>query len=259
MNIRKRFAFCATLFFCAAVNAQSANPFIEAPRISGDFKVASIGYDVEHNASPTTVEPDLVLKMTKISKAAFANFYKNYKPSLIRDSSKIIYGKKTFTLKTIQPATKKKAFDRQYSGADFIPSLNLYVANTVVPYEEVSITEFIDYRTGKFFEFPCGDTGPADILLSPKQGTLLLYGNADYDEGDCYIDLITIKRKPNGGRYTLQANLTINLDRINIQKLVWINESSFVMEVTERDVVEYNDDHNYGKKRKYFYKVNLIR
>ena len=56
----------------------------------------------------------------------------------------------------------------------------------------------------------------------------------------------------------LSEDLMLNFDRMNIQKLYWVNEKSFVMEVTQREKMEPNGNYEYGKKRKYYMKVNLL-
>jgi hypothetical protein len=125
---------------------------------------------------------------------------------------------------------------------------------------EVAYTCLIDYRTGRSFDVPsCADEGPYDILLSPQSKTLLTYSNSDFEAGDCCIHLLKIRKNATGQRYTMTVTLMVSFNRTNIQQLFWVNEKCFVMEVTERDIVEPNANYDYGKKRKYFMKVNLLK
>jgi hypothetical protein len=252
-----------TLFFSTIkATAQPGKLFIDTSvDILGDYKMTFIGYP-EGSPVESTVEADSVLKIVRISKSAFLALSKNYSPTIKYDTSTIIRTKKTFTIKnghfkrTFATNQICECISSTYEG--IIAPLNLYVVYSGDMENEVSNTEFIDYRTGKSFDVPCdADAGPQDILLSPQQKTLLTYSSSDFEEGYCSIYLLKIKKSANGQRYTMKTGLMINFDRMNIEKLVWVNEKCFAMEVIEGEEIEYNNDHRYGKKKKYFMKVNL--
>ncbi|HEX6432094.1 MAG TPA: hypothetical protein VF008_30595 [Niastella sp.] len=257
MNVRLLFTIGTVVFFSHTTTAQSSNFFIDT-LVNNNYKYVSIGYP-EDRRNQSEVSPDSVLNIVKISKSAFVALSKNYSPTITYDTSAIIRTKRSFTIKNghfKQTFTTDQESEFTYAG--IIAPLNLYVVHTAYLQQEIASAEFIDYRTGKSYEIPsCANEGTQDILISPQHGTLLTYSNSDFLEGSCCINLLKIKKNPKKQRYTMKTTCVINFDRMNIQKLVWVNEKCFAMEVTEREHVEYDNDHITGKKKKYFLKVNL--
>lgn len=264
MNLRILFTLGAFFLLTVNVIAQPGKMFIDTSAgIKSEDRMIFIGYPEGH-PDVSTVEPDSVIKVVRISKSTFLNLSKNAGPTITNDSTGITRTKKTFTIKnkyfkkTFKTDQVCDCSTSDYLG--FIAPLNVYVVHTTDMQNEVAYTDLIDYRTGRSFDVPsCADEGPYDILLSPQHKTLLTYSNSDFEAGDCCIHLLKIRKNATAQRYTMTVNLMLSFNRTNIQKLVWINEKSFVMEVTERDIVEPNANYEYGKKRKYFMKVNLLK
>ena len=264
MNLRILFTLGAFFLLSINVIAQPGKMFIDTSAgINSEDRMVFIGYP-EDRREESTVEPDSVIKVARILKSTFLSLSKNASPTIINDSTGITRTKKSFTIKN-KHFKKTFATDQvcECSTSDylgFIAPLNVYVVHTTDMQNEVAYTDLIDYRTGRSFDVPsCADEGPQDMLLSPQYKTLLTYSNSDFEAGDCCIHLLKIRKNATGQRYTLTVNLMLSFNRMNIQQLFWVNEKCFVMEVTERDIVEPNANYDYGKKRKYFMKVNLLK
>lgn len=257
---------CSFFLLYNHVSAQSAKPgnmYIDTSGIGETGShIVYIGYpeEMQHDA---TTSPDSLFTMNEISETTFLAFSRNKSSTIVNDTSTITRTKKSFTIKN--PFFKRtfasnivcECTTSNYLG--IIAPLNLYVVQSVDMQNEIAYVDLIDYRTGKSFELPsCADEGPYDIVISPQHRMLLTYSNSDFEAGSCCMHLLSITTNPQRLRFTLNKYIAVYFDRMNIQKLAWINDKSFVIEVTQREEVEYNNDYNYGKKIKRFMKVTLL-
>lgn len=249
------------LIFCLIANslsAQTGKLFIDtSDSVSYYWTTINIGFDPEFY-SGETFENDSIIKIDTITQTQFLKYAKKYSPKINTDSSVIFKTDSSFTLKTKNFSQNYPAFricecrDAKFLG--LIAPLNLYLINTVDYHNEIAYSVFIDSKSGKQIDVPaCSDSGPREVLISPKNNLLLIYDNTYYQSDNCCIFLLGINKKDRK-LYTLSNYLNINLDRINIMQLVWIDEQRFVMEVTEQ-----TDPKNYNVEDKlsYYLKITI--
>jgi hypothetical protein len=260
MTVRILFNLGIVILFSNTITAQTNKCFIDtSTKIIVDHKSVYIGFT--DGREDGTVAPDSVIKTVKISKTTFLALSKNQYQTIRYDSSTIIRNKKSVTIKNGYIKKTYRNDDEQSTECiGLIDSLNLYIVRIVVPSQEIATVDFVDYRTGKTYEVQsCADEGVQDMLISPKQSALLVYSNTDFEAGSCCIDIYKIRKNASRSKYTMKAGLFLNFNKVNIQKLVWVTEKSFVMEITERDQVENNNNYDWGKKKKYYMKINLLK
>jgi hypothetical protein len=225
-------------------------------------KILYLGFPKEYN---TQASADTLLKVEKISKTTFTALANNkVSSSITNDSTGVAFTKTTFT---IQNQYFAKTFERNYwcdcliyEYLGIITPLHLYAVLAMNMQAESAFLSLIDYKTGMSFILPsCFNKQPQAIVLSPLYQHLLYFNNSTFEQGSCCINLLHINKNANTTSFSLQPSMTVYFDRMNIQRLVWLNDSSFVMEVTENEKAVADDNNDFGKKRKRFLKLTLIK
>lgn len=147
-----------------------------------------------------------------------------------------------------------------YDYQGIITPLHLYAVVAMNMQAGSAFMTLIDYKSGHFFALPaCFNKEPQAFVLSPLHHYLLSFTNSTFEQGRCGINLLHVTKNANTTNFSLQPSMTVYFDRMNIQKLVWLNDSSFVMEVTENENAVANDNNDFGKKVKRFLKITLIK
>jgi len=223
-----------------------------------------IGFPKEYDKY-ATASADTLLIVEKISKTTFGTLANGRgSSSITNDSTGVAFTKTSFT---IQNQYFERTFERNircdcliYDYLGIITPLHLYavVAMNIQAGSEFMI--LIDYRTGLLFPLPAGfNKVPRAVVLSPRHDYLLSYTNSTFEQGTCSINLLHVNKNVSTTSFSLNPSMTVYFDRMNIQKLVWLNDRSFVMEVTENEKAVADDNNDFGKKIKRFLKLTLIK
>lgn len=249
-------------------HAQSAKPvslYIDTTsQVETGGKMLYIGFPKEYDTY-ATASADTLLKVEKISKTTFGALANSKAfSSITNDSTDVSFNKTSFT---IQNQYFTITLDRNiwcdcliFNYQGIITPLHLYAVEAMNLQIESSFTMLIDYKTGKYFPLPaCFNKAPTAIGLSPLYHYLLSFTNSTFEQGSCCINLLHISKNVNATTFSLQPSMTVYFDRMNIQKLVWLNDRSFVMEVTENEKAVSDENNGFGKKIKRFLKITLIK
>lgn len=254
-------SFLRLTHFGFAQRGKTESSFIDTTSdFSFEWKSVNIGFP-EEDISEDDIPYDSIIRMYTISDSDFGKYAKRYSSKILMDTSMIT---RTDTSFTIQEGHFKRTFPafRIWEGLastyeGLIAPLNLYIVNTVDMQNETAGSVLIDRQTGKMFPVPfCSDAGPRQILLSPNNSFLLSYDNSYFENDNCCVFLQRVNRSKAGAGYSLNNYLNLNFDRLNILKLVWVNENCFAMKVSEQ--MNPNDSEE-GNKIGYYLKITLLR
>ena len=248
-----------TTTICAAQKYKPGKYFLDtATATNYEWKSVNIGFPEETQFYEEAIS-DSVLQIDTISKELFESYSKKYNPKINPDTSVITKTDSSFTLKNPYFEKTFPAFRicecsaSSYYG--IIAPLNLYIIGTTDMQNELAIMNLYDYKTGKAFEVPTNcDPGPQAVLISPQNNFLLTYSSSYYEHDNCAVYLMRINRNKTNNSFRLENDFVINFDRLNIEQLVWINETSFAMLVTE----QLNPD-DYENKTSYYLKVSFSK
>lgn len=223
-----------------------------------NWKSINISF-TEEEIPGETILPDSLIRIDTISKKEFLKYKKAYSSKILMDTSVIYRTDTSFILKKENFSDTFQAFRicectaASYLG--LIEPLNLYMVNLVDMHNEIAFTILLDSRTGKSFDVPtCSDPGPEGVLISPKEGYLLTFSNSFYNRDNCCIYLIKIDKNVAEHSYKLSSYLEVNLNRLNIKEMAWVNDRSFVLSVNDQvNPEDYNERH----KLSYWLKISL--
>ena len=98
--------------------------------------------------------------------------------------------------------------------------------------------------------------GQDDPEFTPKGKYLLSYDNTDFEHDNLCVYLMAIEPGQTKNTYTLRNYINLNFDRLNVKELVWINDKSFAMSVTEQT---NPGDYDVAHKLTYYLKVSLTK
>jgi hypothetical protein len=239
--------------------------FIDTTRqLETGGNILYIGFPKEY-VTYATASADTLLKVEKISKTTFGALANDkVSSSITNDTTGVAFTKTSFT---IQNQYFARTFERNilcdclifdYQG--IITPLHLYAVVAMNMGAESAFMDLIDYRTGLSFPLPAFfNKEPQAIVLSPLSHYLLSFTNSTFEQGSCCINLLHVNENVNTTNFSLQPSMTIYFDRMNIQKLVWLNDRSFVMEVTENEKAVADENNDFWKKIKRFLKITLIK
>lgn len=262
MNLR-RFLLSALLLLSATIafaqKNKAGNYFLDTATITNyEWKSVNIGFPEETEFYGETLS-DSILRIDTISREVFETYSKKYHSKINADSSVITKTDSSFTLKNAYFEKTFPAFRicectaSTYGG--IIAPLNLYIVSSVDMHNEIAYMVLYDYKTGKPFEVPTNcDPGPQAVLISPQNNLLLTYSSSYYEHDNCAVYLMRVNRNKTNHTFRLENDFVINFDRLNIEELVWINESSFAMSVTE----QINPD-DYENKIRYYLQVTVSK
>lgn len=171
-----------------------------------------------------------------ITESDFLKYKGKYKSKLNKDSSLVEWTDSSFIITTEH---SKKTFntlitdDHPYNYyLGFLKQLNLFVTWYIDGHNEIGSMMLLDNVSGKSFELSLPFDNPNEtVLLSPKENNLITYANTSYETDHCFISVIQINKSKKHFKPVFKSGLYI--DKVNIEDLVFINENSFAIAVTE--------------------------
>ena len=163
-----------------------------------------------------------------ISKTAFNNYKNIYTSPLKSDSGRVVWTDTSFIIKGKQYKSDNSYFN-YYLG--FLENLQLYSIIFVDGRDEVSTLIMIDAVTGENFWL---ESPSSYSLESPSISTdlsiLSAYVHDSYSNYS-FISFFDIKKHEN--KYCLEDRKGLKISNVRIDELLWINNLTFVILVTE--------------------------
>lgn len=247
------------LSVAASAQCKPGNLYIDTSAAqSYDWPTINFGFPPAQEEETGAIAAYTAIRIDTIPAVAFQKYQKNHQPKICRDTSMITRTDTSFTIRTAGfTQTFPSNIVCECTSSDYIgliPQLNLLMVSSTDMANEIADLQLLDRRTGKPFWVPSStDQGPQGILLSPKNTILLTYCSSYYEQDNCSIYLMKVNTNPKKKSFTLDNYLVINFNRLNIESLVWIDEKSFAMSVTEQLSPEDND----AQKIRYCLKITM--
>lgn len=141
-----------------------------------------------------------------IDAVAFAKYKKAYKPQFDKDSTLVVWGDTTFTVKTNSKSytfkyrQKNGLFEStMYYYSGYLKPLNLFAMVGVSGSDPVAWLTLINKTTGKYYILESNFDGAAQIpLVSPDGNTVLVWAGDGYEENGATFDLYNVNRGKDG-------------------------------------------------------------
>lgn len=181
------------------------------------------------------------LRFDTISEADFGKFDKRYKSRIDTSDRRITRTEESFTIKTgggekwfSADSKHHSSFYVNYFG--YFEQLDLYVIQTIDLHNEIGDLRVVDGKTGKQYYILSPFDYPFEtLLLSPGTKYLLTFANNYYERNESALSLLKINKKEQ--HYTLRTYNVSAMGHYQIEKAVWINDSSFALKVKENILV----------------------
>ena len=252
MRHRSIFGFVLILaiaFNCLGqTNGKAAKPNQRSLRNSLSDSISLIGWQEVYDSLP-------ILKQVEISDTQFFGYKKAYHSPVIPDSSRIVWGDSTFSIKTSKALLQyfnapvyggSGSHDSNFFYQGYHPQLDLYFLSSYWHGEfTLGSNLWIDARRNiGVCHLPHSDGCFPAPVFSPSNQYLAIYDDDVFDDGACFLGVVRIRKDRRGIHFQEYASASTD----PVQELVWINDHAFAIRVKQNigynrkiDAYEYQD------------------
>jgi hypothetical protein len=187
-----------------------------------------------------------------ITKETFLKFKSAYHPNIDHDSTKVSWTDTSFVVRTKDSAyafrTDISEEHNFCSYGGIIKSQGLFFVWDIDGHNEIGSLLIIDKKTNKKYEISSFTDDPCELpFTSPKNNYIASYANNYYTDNESFITLIKVNKSRGGNSYEgIKTSITENW---HVKDLVWIDESSFALNVVTKtrseDLQDVTESENY--------------
>ncbi len=236
-------------------NGKAAKPNQRSVRNSLSDSISLIGWQEVYDSLP-------ILRIVEISDTQFFAYKNAYHSQVILDSSRIVWGDSTFSIRTSKALLEyfnAPVYDRSGShDCDFFyqgyhPQLDLYFLSSYWHGEfTLGSNLWIDARRNiGVCHLPHSDGCFPAPVFSPSNQYLAIYDEDVFDDGGCFLGVVRIRKDRRGIHFEEYASTSTD----PVQELVWINEHAFAMRVKQN--MGYNQKKGLNDYQDLYWKAAL--